>query len=102
MSISADSQKQQQLQQQQEEYGSAPVSSESRTATALADQDQRKTLKFGFSSKGSASKVCPTVSFDYVYAIFFFQDFGKEPVMNLMVLGHAYIIYSLLSLHTDL
>ncbi|XP_054793203.1 uncharacterized protein LOC129321181 isoform X3 [Prosopis cineraria] len=52
----ADAQKQQQLQQQHEESGSAPVSSESRTATALADQDQRKTLKFGFSSKGSASK----------------------------------------------
>lgn len=32
---------------------SAPV-----TATALADQDQRKALKFGFSSKTSTSKVC--------------------------------------------
>ncbi|XP_028779484.1 G patch domain-containing protein 8 [Neltuma alba] len=52
----ADARKQQQLQQQQEESGSAPASSESRTATALADQDQRRTLKFGFSSKGGASK----------------------------------------------
>ena len=32
---------------------SAPV-----TATALAEQDQRKALKFGFSSKSSTSKVC--------------------------------------------
>lgn len=29
-----------------------------RTATVLADQEQRKTLKFGFSSKSSNSKVC--------------------------------------------
>lgn len=61
MPISADAQKQQRLQLQQES-GSAPVSasSESRTATALTDQEQRNTLKFGFSSKGTASKVCPT------------------------------------------
>ncbi|XP_061366229.1 uncharacterized protein LOC133309463 [Gastrolobium bilobum] len=51
----ADAQKQQQLQLKQES-GSAPVSSESRTATALTDQEQRNTLKFGFSSKSSASK----------------------------------------------
>ncbi|KAJ7977803.1 G patch domain-containing protein 8 [Quillaja saponaria] len=43
-------------QQQQEETTAAPISSESRSATALADQDQRKALKFGFSSKGSTSK----------------------------------------------
>ncbi|WVZ05334.1 hypothetical protein V8G54_018680 [Vigna mungo] len=58
MSISADAQKQQRLQLQQES-GSGTVSSESRTATALTDQEQRNTLKFGFSSKGSGSKVCP-------------------------------------------
>jgi len=58
MSISADAQKQQRLQLQQES-GSGTASSESRTATALTDQEQRNTLKFGFSSKGSASKVCP-------------------------------------------
>ncbi|KAI5424640.1 hypothetical protein KIW84_030722 [Lathyrus oleraceus] len=53
----ADAQKQQRLQLQQES-GSTPVSvsSESRTATALTDQEQRNTLKFGFSSKGFASK----------------------------------------------
>jgi len=61
MPISADAQKQQRLQLQQES-GSAPVSvsSESKTATALTDQEQRNTLKFGFSAKGTASKVCPT------------------------------------------
>lgn len=58
MSISADAQKQQRLQLQQES-GSQPVPSETRTATALTDQEQRNTLKFGFSSKGNASKVCP-------------------------------------------
>ncbi|KAL2345576.1 hypothetical protein Fmac_006861 [Flemingia macrophylla] len=52
----ADAQKQQRLQLQQES-GSATVSSDSRTATALTDQVQRNTLKFGFSSKGSASKI---------------------------------------------
>lgn len=45
-------------QQQQEESGSAPVQSEVQNASVLADQDQRKTLKFGFSSKGGTSKVC--------------------------------------------
>jgi hypothetical protein len=61
MPISADAQKQQRLQLQQES-GSTPVSvsSESRTATALTDQEQRNTLKFGFSAKGTAFKVCPT------------------------------------------
>ncbi|GAV91756.1 G-patch domain-containing protein [Cephalotus follicularis] len=43
-------------QQHQEESGSVPVSTQLRTATALADQDQRKVLKFGFSSKGGTSK----------------------------------------------
>ncbi|CAN1161683.1 G patch domain-containing protein 8 [Linum perenne] len=46
----AHKQQQQQLQPQQEEPGSA------RTLTSLGDQDQRKTLKFGFSSKSSSSK----------------------------------------------
>nr|AFK47303.1 unknown [Lotus japonicus] len=51
----ADAQKQQRLQLLQES-GSEPVSSETRTATPLTDQEQRNALKFGFSSKGSASK----------------------------------------------
>ncbi|KAG8648345.1 G patch domain-containing protein 8 isoform X2 [Manihot esculenta] len=51
----ADARKQQQ-QQQVEESGSCQVSNSLRSATALADQDQRKALKFGFSSKGSTSK----------------------------------------------
>ncbi|KAL6139093.1 hypothetical protein ACLB2K_064370 [Fragaria x ananassa] len=54
--MSADARKQQQLQQQQEESASVPGSAELRSATALADQDQRKALKFGFSSKGGTSK----------------------------------------------
>ncbi|XP_021830432.1 G patch domain-containing protein 8 isoform X1 [Prunus avium] len=50
----ADARKQQQ--QQEEESGSAPGSTELTSATTLADQDQRKALKFGFSSKGGTSK----------------------------------------------
>jgi len=48
------------LQQKQEESVSSPVPvpTEVRGATALAVQDQRKALKFGFSSKGGTSKVC--------------------------------------------
>ncbi|ONI04125.1 hypothetical protein PRUPE_6G304400 [Prunus persica] len=49
-------QQQQQQQQQEEESGSAPASTELTSATTLADQDQRKALKFGFSSKGGTSK----------------------------------------------
>ncbi|GMY22165.1 G patch domain-containing protein 8 isoform X1 [Fagus crenata] len=52
----ADARKQQQLQQQQEDSGPAPVPTEVRVTTTLADQEQRKTLKFGFSSKGGTSK----------------------------------------------
>ncbi|KAE8010400.1 hypothetical protein FH972_006771 [Carpinus fangiana] len=44
------------LQQKQEESVSSPVPTEVRGATALAVQDQRKALKFGFSSKGGTSK----------------------------------------------
>lgn len=43
-------------QQKQEVSGSVEASPVVRTATALADQDQRKTLKFGFSAKGGQSK----------------------------------------------
>jgi hypothetical protein len=51
------------LQQKQEESVSSPVPTEVRGATALAVQDQRKALKFGFSSKGGTSKVClPSLS----------------------------------------
>lgn len=52
----ADARKQQ---QQLEESGSGTAQSNTpaRSATVLADQEQRKTLKFGFSSKGTASKV---------------------------------------------
>ncbi|XP_021621266.1 G patch domain-containing protein 8 isoform X2 [Manihot esculenta] len=49
----ADAHKQQ---QQVEESGSGQVSNSIRSATALADQDQRKALKFGFSSKSGTSK----------------------------------------------
>ncbi|KAG6646848.1 G patch domain-containing protein 8 [Carya illinoinensis] len=51
----ADAHKQQQ-QQQQEDSGSAPMATELKGATAVAVQDQRKALKFGFSSKGGTSK----------------------------------------------
>ncbi|CAI9101388.1 OLC1v1038699C2 [Oldenlandia corymbosa var. corymbosa] len=43
-------------QQKSEESGTTPVINPVKSATALADQDQRKTLKFGFSAKGSTSK----------------------------------------------
>ncbi|XP_057963161.1 uncharacterized protein LOC131154417 [Malania oleifera] len=49
----ADARKQQ---QQQEQSGPASVSPALRTATVLADQEQRSTLKFGFSSKSGTSK----------------------------------------------
>lgn len=49
-------QQQQQQQQQQEDSGTVIVSTAVNNATALADQDQRKVLKFGFSSKVSTSK----------------------------------------------
>ncbi|KAJ4976721.1 hypothetical protein NE237_001827 [Protea cynaroides] len=46
-----------QLQQlQQEQSGAIPVSTTVKSATALEDQDQRKTLKFGFSSRAASSK----------------------------------------------
>lgn len=55
----ADARKQQQqLQQQQEESRAAAAASELKSASVVAEQDQRKTLKFGFSSKGGTSKVC--------------------------------------------
>ncbi|OMO86210.1 hypothetical protein CCACVL1_09731 [Corchorus capsularis] len=47
--------KQRQQQEPSEESGPATASAPV-TATALADQDQRKALKFGFSSKSSTSK----------------------------------------------
>ncbi|KAF2307349.1 hypothetical protein GH714_026528 [Hevea brasiliensis] len=53
----ADAHKQQQQRQKQvEESGSGQVSNPLRNATALAYQDQRKALKFGFSSKSGTSK----------------------------------------------
>ncbi|XP_063943724.1 uncharacterized protein LOC108205804 isoform X3 [Daucus carota subsp. sativus] len=51
----ADAHKQQQ-QQQQDESGTEAVTSSGKSVTALADQDQRKVLKFGFSSKSGTSK----------------------------------------------
>lgn len=54
--------KKQQEQQTPEEAGNIPAPSVVRTATALADQDQRKTLKFGFSAKGGSSKVTTSVN----------------------------------------
>ncbi|XP_002512582.2 G patch domain-containing protein 8 isoform X1 [Ricinus communis] len=53
----ADARKQQQQQQQQQQVEeSAQVSNSVRTTTALTEQDKRKVLKFGFSSKGGTSK----------------------------------------------
>ncbi|KDO45254.1 hypothetical protein CISIN_1g0215791mg, partial [Citrus sinensis] len=49
-------QRQQDQQQQDEESGSVSVPTAPGTTTALANQDQRKALKFGFSSKGGTSK----------------------------------------------
>ncbi|KAH0766805.1 hypothetical protein KY285_002676 [Solanum tuberosum] len=54
--------KKQQEQQTPEEAGNIPAPSMVRTATALADQDQRRTLKFGFSAKGGSSKVTTSVN----------------------------------------
>lgn len=54
--------KKQEEQQTPEEAGNIPAPSMVRTATALADQDQRKTLKFGFSAKGGSSKVTTLVN----------------------------------------
>ncbi|XP_010551024.1 PREDICTED: G patch domain-containing protein 8 [Tarenaya hassleriana] len=57
MAKMADARKQQQMQQQQlEDSGNAPASAPPKPVTAVTDHDQRKTLKFGFSSKGSVSK----------------------------------------------
>ncbi|KAF7127344.1 hypothetical protein RHSIM_Rhsim11G0105000 [Rhododendron simsii] len=53
----ADARKQQlQQQEQPEQPGIAVASAATRSATVLADQEQRKALKFGFSSKGGTSK----------------------------------------------
>ncbi|KAG7556605.1 Zinc finger double-stranded RNA binding [Arabidopsis suecica] len=65
MTKMADARKQQQMQQnQQEDPVNVPVSTPDKTTVApLAVQDQRKTLKFGFSSKsGTISKSQPTSS----------------------------------------
>ncbi|CAH8272344.1 unnamed protein product [Arabidopsis lyrata] len=65
MTKMADARKQQQMQQNQQEIPeNVPVSTPAKTMVApLAVQDQRKTLKFGFSSKsGSISKSQPTSS----------------------------------------
>lgn len=43
--------------QNQEEAGTVPAPPAPSNATAVADQDQRKVLKFGFSAKGSTTKV---------------------------------------------
>ncbi|KAF9681446.1 hypothetical protein SADUNF_Sadunf05G0002300 [Salix dunnii] len=52
----ADARKQEQHQQQEEESASARVSTSLRSGTVLVDQDQRRVLKFGFSSNGGISK----------------------------------------------
>lgn len=59
VTIRADARKlqQQQQQEQPEESAAATISAAGSSATTLADQDQRKVLKFGFSSKGGTSKV---------------------------------------------
>ncbi|PIN19000.1 hypothetical protein CDL12_08323 [Handroanthus impetiginosus] len=59
----ADVHKQQQQQMQnQEETGTIPTPAAVSSATALADQEQRKTLKFGFTAKGSTPKASVTTS----------------------------------------
>ncbi|XP_031405374.1 G patch domain-containing protein 8 isoform X2 [Punica granatum] len=45
-----------QKQQQEDDPGSTPAPTVTRAATALTDQEQRKALKFGFSSKSNSSK----------------------------------------------
>ncbi|KAI4349859.1 hypothetical protein L6164_010406 [Bauhinia variegata] len=55
--------------QQQEDSAPASVSSESGTATALAGQDQRKALKFGFSSQGSGSKSVRDLAEFKIYSV---------------------------------
>ncbi|OAO94347.1 hypothetical protein AXX17_AT5G26630 [Arabidopsis thaliana] len=65
MTKMADARKQHQMQQSQQEVPeNVPVSAPAKTTVApLAVQDQRKTLKFGFSSKsGIISKSQPTSS----------------------------------------
>ncbi|XP_071729745.1 uncharacterized protein [Rutidosis leptorrhynchoides] len=52
----ADAHKQQQQQQQQQQEDSENSNKVVKNADVLAEQDQRKTLKFGFSSKPGASK----------------------------------------------
>ncbi|KAJ0533120.1 putative transcription factor C2H2 family [Helianthus annuus] len=52
----ADAHKQQQQQQQQQQEDSEKSNQPVKNATVLVDQDQRKALKFGFSSKVGASK----------------------------------------------
>ncbi|KAL5580339.1 hypothetical protein UlMin_012781 [Ulmus minor] len=42
---------------QQEESGSAPALTKTKSSSILADKEQRKALKFGFSSKGGTSKI---------------------------------------------
>lgn len=56
-------QRQQDQQQEDEESGSVSVPTAPGTTTALTNQDQRKALKFGFSSKGGTSKVHLTSEF---------------------------------------
>ncbi|KAK9073905.1 hypothetical protein SSX86_006499 [Deinandra increscens subsp. villosa] len=52
----ADAHKQQQQQQQQQQEDSEKSNNPVKNAAVLVDQDQRKALKFGFSSKVGASK----------------------------------------------
>ncbi|XP_076907592.1 uncharacterized protein LOC143564094 [Bidens hawaiensis] len=52
----ADAHKQQQQQQQQQQEDTEKSNHPVKSANVLVDQDQRKALKFGFSSKVSASK----------------------------------------------
>lgn len=53
----ADTHKQLQQLQNLEEVRADPTPPVPSSATAVADQDQRKVLKFGFSAKGSTTKV---------------------------------------------
>ena len=55
--VRADAHRQQEHQQKQEEISIISALSAEKNATPLANQDQRKTMKFGFSAKGGTSKV---------------------------------------------
>lgn len=90
--ISADARKQQlQQQEQPEQPGIAVASAATRSATVLADQEQRKALKFGFSSKGGTSKV--SLSFHVCAHLKKKSPLGFEDPMVRMLLNPKTLSY---------